>query len=304
MKILLTGSNGLLGQKLVHLLKGNSNCQLLATSQGENRISDTNGYDYAEMDITNLEQVMETTEEFRPDCVINTAAMTQVDLCEDLQKQCRLINVGAVGYLIAACKKVNAQLIQLSTDFVFDGEEGPYSEEDQPNPLSYYAQSKLDAETLIQNSGLENWCIARTIIIYGVAEQMSRSNIVLWAMDALQKGEALKIVDDQFRSPTFAEDLAQACFEMAKRKAQGIYHISGPETFSIIELVRKIGAYFGWNTNLVEAVSSESLSQKAKRPPRTGFILDKAERDLDYNPRNLEEGLAALAEQLSPSTKA
>jgi len=304
MKILITGSNGLLGQKLVHLLKGRSDCQLLATSQGENRVSDKSGYEYSEMDICNLDQVMKTIEDFNPDCVINTAAMTQVDLCEDLKQKCRLINVGAVGFLIAACKKVNAQLIQLSTDFVFDGEDGPYSEEDKPNPLSYYAQSKYDAELLIQNSGLENWCVARTIIIYGVAEQMSRSNIVLWAMDALQKGEALKIVDDQFRSPTLAEDLAIACFEMAKRKANGIYHISGPETFSIIELVHKIGAFFRWHTDLVTAVSSASLDQKAKRPPRTGFVLDKAIADLDYKPRTLEEGLTFLAEQLSPSTKA
>jgi len=304
MKILVTGSNGLLGQKLVHLLKGRSDCELLATSQGENRISDKEGYAYSEMDITILGQVMEIVEDFQPDCIINTAAMTQVDLCEDLKEKCRLINVGAVGFLIAACKKVNAHLIQLSTDFVFDGENGPYSEEDEPNPISYYAKSKRDAELLIQNSGLKNWSIARTIIIYGVAEQMSRSNIVLWAMDALQKGEALKIVDDQFRSPTFAEDLAIACFEMAKRKVKGIYHISGPETYSILEMVKKIGTYFGWSTNNVQAVSSDSLNQKAKRPPRTGFVLDKAKTDLDYNPITLEEGLAALAEQLSPSAKA
>ncbi len=304
MKILITGSNGLLGQKLVHLLKGRRDCELLATSQGENRISDKEGYAYSELDITVLEEVMKIVEDFRPDCIINTAAMTQVDLCEDLKEKCRLINVGAVGFLIAASKKVNAHFIQLSTDFVFDGENGPYSEEDKPNPLSYYAKSKLDAELLIQNSGLKNWSIVRTIIIYGVAEQMSRSNIVLWAMDALQKGEMLKIVDDQFRSPTFAEDLAVACFEIAKRKANGIYHISGPETFSILEMIMKIGTYFGWNTRNVQAVSSDSLNQKAKRPPRTGFVLDKAKTDLDYDPLTLEEGLSVLAEQLSPSAKA
>jgi len=304
MKILITGSNGLLGQKLVHLLKGRRDCELFATSQGENRISDKEGYTYSELDITVLEEVMKIVEDFRPDCIINTAAMTQVDLCEDLKEKCRLINVGAVGFLIAASKKVNAHFIQLSTDFVFDGENGPYSEEDKPNPLSYYAKSKLDAELLIQNSGLKNWSIGRTIIIYGVAEQMSRSNIVLWAMDALQKGEMLKIVDDQFRSPTFAEDLAVACFEIAKRKANGIYHISGPETFSILEMIMKIGTYFGWNTRNVQAVSSDSLNQKAKRPPRTGFVLDKAKTDLDYDPLTLEEGLSVLAEQLSPSAKA
>ena len=305
MRVMITGSNGLLGQKLVNLLSQSDGIELLATSLGENRIqSQVGNYNYQELDITDLDSVMDTVARFRPEALINTAAMTQVDLCEDLKEKCRLINVGAVGYLIAACKRYNTHFVQLSTDFVFDGLNGPYSEEDEPNPLSYYANSKYDAEQLIINAGLDKWTIVRTIIIYGVAEQMSRSNIVLWAMDALQKGEQLKIVDDQFRAPTLAEDLALGCKEIVQRSSTGIYHLSGPEIFSILELVKRIAKHFGWSMEKVHAISSESLNQKAKRPPRTGFILDKAIRDLDYNPKKFEDGLDIIANQLIPSSKA
>jgi len=302
MKILITGSNGLLGQKLVHLLRNDRSVELIASSQGQNRISEKEGYFYEEMDISVLEDVQSVISKHQPDAVINTAAMTQVDLCEDLREKCRLLNVASVGFLIAACKSINAHFIQLSTDFVFDGEDGPYREEDVPNPLSYYAQSKLDAEILVQNSGLQHWSIARTIIIYGVAEQMSRSNIVLWAMDALQKEEALKIVDDQFRAPTLAEDLAVGCLEIAKRKANGIFHLSGPETMSILNLVHRVARHFNWSSELVKATKSFELKQKAKRPPKTGFILDKAKHILDYDPRTLEEGLDIISAQLQKST--
>ncbi|MEM7163717.1 MAG: SDR family oxidoreductase, partial [Bacteroidota bacterium] len=272
MKILITGSNGLLGQKLVHLLRKEESIDLVATSQGENRISEQRGYIYESLDISNFEEVNTLLLKHKPDTVINTAAMTQVDLCEDLPEKCRLLNVAAVGYLTATCKEINAHFIQLSTDFVFDGKEGPYREEDTPNPLSYYAVSKYDSEKLVQNAGLNKWSIVRTIIIYGVAEKMSRSNIVLWAMDALQKQEALKIVDDQFRAPTLAEDLADGCIEIAKKGANGIFHLSGPESMSILECVHRIALNFNWSADTVEAISTESLNKKAKRPPRTGFI--------------------------------
>ena len=298
MKILITGSNGLLGQKLVHLLRNRDDVELLATSQDLNRITNSEGYHYRTLDITNMEDVSEMLTSFKPDVVINTAAMTQVDLCEKLRKECRLVNVGAVAYLISACQKIDAHLIQLSTDFVFNGEGGPYKEDDTPDPLSYYAKCKYDAEQLIINSGLKKWTIARTIIIYGVAEQMSRSNIVLWAMDALQKGEPLRIVDDQFRAPTLAEDLANACWLLAENEAKGIFHISGPETFSIYELVQKIGDHFVWDHSHVEAVKTETLKQIAKRPSKTGFILDKARAEIGYTPHTFEEGLSLVAEQL------
>ena len=227
-KILITGSNGLLGQKLVHLLKNRPGIKLLATSKGENRISDTSGYQYQSLDITNKEEIKNTIAEFKPDAVINTAAMTNVDACETNRELCWDLNVNAVKYFIEAAENNPFHFVHLSTDFVFDGENGPYKETDQPNPLSYYGESKYEAEKLLQNSNIK-WAIARTIIVYGVGEQMSRSNIVLWAKDALSKGQELTIVDDQFRSPTLAEDLALGCWQIIEHNAEGIYHLSGKD---------------------------------------------------------------------------
>lgn len=297
MKILITGSNGLLGQKLVTLLSNKEGITLLATSKGANRISNTNGYQYQSLDITNELEVAAIFNTFKPDTVINTAAMTNVDSCESLQKECWELNVTAVKYLIKYAEQHQAHLIHLSTDFVFDGETGPYKETDQANPLSYYGKSKLAAEKLVQQANTK-WSIVRTIIVYGVAENMSRSNIVLWAKQALEKGDPLTIVDDQFRSPTLAEDLAMGCWLIAEKQATGVFHLSGKDLMSIIELVYRVADFYGYDKSSVQPIKSSSLNQAAKRPPKTGFILDKAINELGYNPCSFEEGLAIVDEQL------
>lgn len=298
MKILITGSNGLLGQKLVKLLAGQGEIELLATSKGPNRISNQEGYTYKELDITDEKAVQQMISDFKPDTLINTAAMTNVDACENDQEMCWKLNVEAVKYMLTECEKYDVHFVHLSTDFVFNGEAGPYKETDQPNPLSYYGESKFAAEQMIQHSQA-TWSIVRTIIVYGVAEHMSRSNIVLWAKEALEKGDPLTIVDDQFRSPTLAEDLAYGCWLIAQKRATGIFHLSGKDVMSIIELVQRVANFYGLDESIITPISSSQLNQAAKRPPKTGFILDKAKNELGYSPCSFEEGLAILTAQLS-----
>ena len=221
MKVLITGSNGLLGQKLLHKLRQDSSVKLIATSKGENRVSEKSGYNYFDLDITNNDAVAKLIASERPQVVINTAAMTNVDLCEDKKLECDILNVDAVQYLADVCTKIDTHLIHISTDFIFDGEDGPYTEEDKPNPLSYYGLSKLKSENILKKSDCD-WTIFRTIIVFGVGENLSKGNIVLWAKGALEKGDPLNIIDDQFRAPTLAEDLADACILAAKKKAYGI----------------------------------------------------------------------------------
>lgn len=302
MKILITGSNGLLGQKLVHKLKADDQVTLIATSRGENRLMDQVGYTYEDLDITNQNQVDGIFEKHQPEAVINTAAMTNVDACEQDKEGCDKLNVDAVEYLIKACKQHSCHLVHLSTDFIFDGKDGPYREEAIPKPLSYYGESKLKAEKLIENSSL-NFSILRTVLVYGVAEAMSRSNIVLWAKGALEKQQHINVVDDQYRTPTLAEDLADGCILAAKQKAQGIYNISGEGYMSILELVWQVAEFWELDKSLVTAVSSNTLSQPAKRPPKTGFILEKAKSELGYKPHTFKEGLALVDAQLRASAK-
>jgi dTDP-4-dehydrorhamnose reductase len=298
MRILITGSNGLLGQKLVSALRHDPEVELIATSRGADRTPEPMGAHYRPLDITVATEVDAVFDAVRPDVVIHTAAMTNVDACELDPAACRLQNVTATEHLVQAAKRHGSHFIHLSTDFIFDGRNGPYREEDAPAPLSIYGHSKLDSERIVQDAGLAKWAIARTIIVYGIAEGLSRSNVVLWAKSALEKGEPIKVVDDQWRMPTLAEDLADGCIRIAKRAATGVYHLSGPDGMSILELVQRVGRFFHLDTSVVTPVKSGSLGQSAQRPPRTGFILEKARRDLGYAPRCFEEGLAVLAAQL------
>jgi len=297
MKILITGSNGLLGQKLLHKLRQDPSVELFATSKGENRVSEQNGYTYSELDIIDQKQVAELIANKKPDVVINTAAMTNVDLCEDERQDCDALNVEAVRYLADACEKIDAHLIQISTDFIFDGADGPYTEQDIPNPLSYYGLSKLKSEQLLQAHSVK-WTVLRTIIVFGVGENLSKGNIVLWAKGALEKGEPLNIIDDQFRAPTLAEDLADICILAAKKEAFGIFNASGKDIMSIYEIVERIAKHYGNSTENLNKISTETLKQKAGRPPKTGFILDKSRKELGYNPHSFEECLAIIDQQL------
>ena len=298
MKVLITGSNGLLGQKLLHKLRIDNTVDLIATSIGDNRVSEKNGYTYLSLDITNQVEVSKIIAEQNPTVVINTAAMTNVDMCEDEKQRCDALNVHSVKYLADACEIIGAQFIQISTDFIFDGENGPYKEKDKPNPLSYYGLSKLKSEQLLYTHNCK-WTILRTIIVFGVGENLSKGNIVLWAKGALEKGEPLNIIDDQFRAPTLAEDLADACILAAKKQVYGIFNASGKDIMSIYEMVERIGKYYGLATNNLNKISTSTLNQKAKRPPRTGFILDKANSVLDYNPHSFEECLSIIKSQLN-----
>lgn len=299
MKILITGSNGLLGQKLVYALAGKPRVDLVATSKGENRIHLIEGYRYLPLDITSKQEVDAVIAKERPDCVINTAAMTNVDACEKDQQGCMALNVEAVRYLTEACKPYNTHFIHISTDFVFDGENGPYRESDTPHPLSHYAWSKLESEKVVAASGLDH-AILRTIIIYGVVDDVQRSNLVLWTKSSLEQHKEINVITDQFRSPTLAEDLAQACILAMQQRAQGIFHICGPEEDldSIINLAYKVADFFGLEKSYIKPITSASLNQPAKRPPRTGFILDKARKELGYAPHSFVEGLQILKGQL------
>ncbi len=296
--VLITGSNGLLGQKLVHQLQKDPNYKLIATSKGKNRISSVTDFIYEQLDITSIPEVKVVFEKYQPDVLINTAAMTNVDVCEEDKEGCWKMNVSAVEYLLVECEKHNSHFIHLSTDFVFDGENGPYSESDLPKPLSYYGESKFASEKVLQKSQYKNWAIARTIIVYGVVEKMSRSNIVLWAKGALEKGDPINAVDDQFRSPTLAVDLAKGCVLIADKEAKGVYHLSGKDVMSILELVYRVADFFKLDKSSISAIKSITLNQAAKRPPKTGFILDKAIQELGYDPSTFEEGLAIVSQEL------
>jgi len=297
-RLLITGSNGLLGQKLVELLRKQANVDLIATARGVNRLPVTDGYTYASLDITVQEEVNAVFDQFKPEIVIHTAAMTNVDTCETDQEGCDLLNVDAVAFIIQACEKHNSYLCHLSTDFIFDGAAGPYTEEGIANPISYYGESKLKAEQLLLASSIR-WSIARTVLVYGIVPDMSRSNIVLWVKKSLEEGKTIQVVTDQFRTPTLAEDLAIGCWLLAKDEVEGIFNISGSDFLTPYEMAVMTADYYGLDKSLLQKADSSTLQQTAKRPARTGFVLDKAKKVLGYAPRTFQEGIALMAQQVA-----
>ncbi len=297
MKILVTGSNGLLGQKLIYALKDKRNIFLIACARGTNRITEKTGYIFESVDLNDSTAVHGMIEKHQPDCVIHTAAMTNVDACELDPASCRMNNVESVRTLLDAVKKYHTHFIYISTDFVFDGTNGPYAETDAIGPLSIYAQSKADAEDLVMHSGLP-WSILRTMIIYGVTDDTQRSNVVLWTKKSLESGVDINVIDDQFRGPTLAEDLADACIQAALNKVQGLFHVSGREVLSILEIANIVADYFHLDKRHIHPISTASLKQPALRPLKTGFKINKAEKELNYRPHTLLEGLKIVEEQL------
>ncbi len=296
-KVLITGSNGLLGQKLIKLYLQDDSIELIATARGANRYPEKQGYIYTPMDVTDVRNVMDVVTTHQPDTIIHTAAMTNVDTCETDKEGAERLNVDAVEYIVEAANEVGAHLIHLSTDFIFDGEAGPYNEDAEPDPVSYYGETKLAAENMVKNQ-CNKWSIARTILVYGIVHDMSRSNIVLWAKGALEKGQPIKVVNDQVRSPTLAEDLAIGCQLIERKEAEGIFNISGKDQMSIVEIVERVADYFQLDKSIITQVSSKTLNQAAMRPPITGFDLTKSREVLGYDPRSFEEGIALLMEQI------
>lgn len=289
-KILITGANGLIGQTLVYKIRPLTGYTLIATSESECKIKGIDPASFCRMDITDQGRVAEVFEEFKPDVVVHCAALTQVDPCELDPDQCDRVNIDGTRIVAAASLKAGAHFIYMSTDFVFDGLQGPYSEDDHPNPVSTYGWSKLQGEFLTRSLKVP-WTIVRTILVYGVTPAMNRSNLVTWVRDSLTAGKPIRVVNDQFRMPTLANDLADGVIAIADKGATGIFHLSGPEPVSVYDFALKIAKFFQLDESLITPITSDSLNQPGRRPLKTGFILDKAFDELGYLPKDLNEGL-------------
>ena len=292
-KVVIIGSNGLLGQTLVNKLINHPDYQLYAMASGDNRNTEVVDLRYFSIDLHDFKTIKWQLNLIEPHFVINALAMTNVDACETQQSDCKRINTDFVAELAKVCRELSTHLIHISTDFIFDGKEGFYNEDDAPNPVNYYGWSKLWAEQAVQESGAV-YAILRTIVVYGKVSQMKRNNIVLWIKESLEKGQSINLVDDQFRMPTYVGSLADACMLVMQHKAVGIFNISGKDLLSIYDMGCQIADYYGLNKKLIQIVATSSLTQPAKRPPKTGFILDKAIEKIGFKPLSLKEGLSLM----------
>lgn len=292
MKVLVTGANGLLGQHLIRQLVHEGKFIIHATGKGDSRLpyGSTNGITYHPLNLTDFKKTQTLIEKISPHIILHAAAITQPNECATDKINCWKTNVGVTRALIKGAQKTKSYFIYVSTDFVFDGKEGPYDEQASPNPINDYGESKLLAEEIVQLSGL-HWAIVRTVLVYGDRVPGGRNNFVLWVKEKLQNGEPVNVVNDQYRTPTYVEDLAKGILLVVMKHAKGVYHISGKELCTPYQLATIIATMLEKDTSLIIPVTADTFQEPAKRPLKTGFIITKAVKELGFVPTGLEDGL-------------
>jgi dTDP-4-dehydrorhamnose reductase len=292
MKVFVTGANGLLGQHLIRQLVEEGKFVIHATGKGPSRLAygEKNGVTYHSLDITDFKRSQALVEKLSPHILIHAAAITQPNDCVADRTTCWKTNVGATRSLLRAAQKAKSYFIYVSSDFVFDGKEGPYDETATPNPINDYGESKLLAEEMVEMSGL-HWAIVRTVLVYGGKVPGGRLNFVQWVSEQLHAGKQIKVVDDQFRTPTYVEDLAKGILLVLMKHAKGLYHISGREMCTPYQLAVTVANLLQLDETLIEKVTAASFKEPAMQPSKTGFIITKAVKDLGYVPVKLEDGL-------------
>lgn len=295
MRIFVTGANGLLGQTITSIFTRESDFELI-TSGVETDSSSDLGHTYERLDLTNKDEVKKLIGFYEPDVIINCAAFTDVDKCETERELCWKVNVDAVKHLIIASRINNAKIIHYSTDYIFDGKNGPYDEEAKPNPVSFYGRSKLASENALLTSGID-FAIARTMVLFGIGNNI-KPNFALWLIGKLKNNEPVNIVDDQIGNVTISDDLAFGTLKIIELKKKGIFNIAGSDILSRYEFVLKMCEVFGFNKNLVSKIKTADLNQPAPRPLNSGLITLKAQSELGFNPMDSLEALRLLKIQL------
>jgi dTDP-4-dehydrorhamnose reductase len=291
MKVLVTGANGLLGQHLVKKLL-DAGFTVIATGRGESRLTlpTTESLRYYELDLRNHSGLYQLFIDEVPDIVVHAAAMTQVDECEQQPELCSEVNAAATAHLLVIAEEYSKFFIYLSTDFIFDGEKGNYSEEDRPGPLSWYGLTKLQAESMVEISDIP-WAIVRTCLVYGNTINGTRRNIITWVKESLEQAKQISVVNDQVRTPTYVEDLATGILLVINRQATGVFHISGKDTLTPYQMALATADRLSLNRQLIREVDATSFSQPGRRPPKTGFVISKAAKELGFEPLSFEEAL-------------
>ncbi len=294
-KILVIGSNGMLGQRFVEHVNNLEKYKLITASFEEKSFFDF--AEYYTIDISNEIDVKKLIKQTAPNYIVNTAAYTNVDKSEIEKEAAKGINVLGVKFIAEAAKEIGAHFIHISTDYVFNGNDGPYSEDDLTDPVGYYGLTKLNGEKEIQTI-LDNYSILRTNVLYGPAK-FGRPDFVKWVYTSLKENKQIKIVTDQINNPTYIDDLVSAIYLCITKKVYGIYHIGGKEFFNRYEFTKKIADFFALDKGLIIPIKTDELNQTAKRPLKSGLITKKAETDFGYIPTDMTETFELMKKELS-----
>ena len=293
-RILITGANGLLGQKLVYTLR--NRYEVVASGVEKDFVFKKNKSNYIIFDITNPTHCKQIVDNIKPNIIINAASITNVDECEIKRELCWNVNVKGVENLASAAKRNMALLIHISTDYIFDGKDGPYTEEDRPNPIGYYGKAKLASENVCRMMGVP-FAIIRTSVLFGLGISV-KQNFFLWLNTNLKQGKDVNIVTDQFNTPTLVDDLVSGILKLIQSSAYGLYHMSGKDYINRYDFAITLANSFGYDKSLIHPITTKSLNQQANRPMKGGLKVDKAMNEINYNPKAIDEVFDYLKTQL------
>ena len=296
-KVLVTGGNGLLGTKMVGLLLSEGRRPISASLEPDATNRFLGEFPYFEVDITDGKEVIELFRRTQPEAVVHTAAFTAVDACETQKELSWQVNVVGTANVARACKEMGARLVHISTEYVFDGERGPYTEEDMPHPISHYGLTKLESEKAVREC-CSNWAIARTTVLFGHSPNV-RPSFVAWLVDKLSKGERVRVVDDQVGSPTLADNLAQMLLALLDSNCRDVYNTVGDSIIDRYTFSLAVADLFGLDPKLIDRIKTRELNQPAPRPLKAGLLMDKFKRDFPgVQVLTVEQALLELKRQM------
>jgi dTDP-4-dehydrorhamnose reductase len=282
MKLLVTGGSGLMGSKVAEISLERGHEVFSGYSHHRPRYGAA-----VKLDLMDDSSLIDAVKTSHPDVIIHTAALTDVDLCETNKKLAYRMNVLGTKTLAEAARNIGAFIVYASTDYVFDGSRGLYKEDEATNPVNYYGYSKLQGESFCDS-------VARTCVIYGSRPASGKVNFALWILERLRRGEAVKVVTDQYITPTLNTNLALMVLELAERKLDGLYHLAGSTRISRYDFAVELSRTFGFEENLIIKSKISEMRWAAKRPADSSLDTSKASKCLDAKPWSIEEALKTL----------
>ena len=288
MKVLITGGSGLLGGKVAEM----------AQARGDEVFS---GYAHnapgsgraVKFDLLDGTAISETIIRIKPEIIIHSAALTDVDRCERERELAYKINVEGTRIVSEASKRAGSFLIYISTDYVFDGSRGMYREDDSPHPLSYYGLTKLRGEEFCDG------CIARSCVIHGSKPASGKVNFALWIINSLKANRPIHVVTDQFITPTLNSNLAAMVLEAGERHLYGTYHLAGASRISRYDFARTVARMLDLDLSLISPCRMEDMNWAAKRPKDSSLDTSKATKLLKEKPLSNEEAVQRLKDELA-----
>ncbi|UCE95402.1 MAG: dTDP-4-dehydrorhamnose reductase [Candidatus Bathyarchaeota archaeon] len=289
-KILITGTSGLLGNKITLEAKRR---HIVYPTHATHPSSSRS----LKMDITNENEVKQVFYKIKPEVVIHTAAETNVDKCSKDKKHAFAVNSEGTKNLAKVCNQIDARIVYISTDYVFDGEKGLYKEEDNTNPLNFYGFTKLMGEKHILEI-CKRYLILRTSVLYGFYHE--KPNFAMWVITALKDKKPFHVVEDHYNSPTLASNLAEVTLEMVDKELDGLYHAAGSERISRYSFALRIAETFEFNTDLIKPVKMHELKAwVAKRPKDSSLCVNKVKKQIDTTLLHVSQGLKKMKMKLA-----